>query len=173
MSSTTIPTPMPISSGHEYPSSAGITQMPEEATRFEDMIVLESCHNTWIFDPVRLRFCRIVKGIRVAGRTVSTEWRPYWQLDLDSKTDAFAVYLNASRTRLIRSWRHTKNGRSCDSGPSGAATLEDAAGVISLGGMALKPANEGASRQPSTSDHASSHGPKRRPKQRERLDVTL
>ena len=46
-----------------------------------------SCHCTWIFDPYLLQFCRILKGIELAGRSVSTAWRPYWQLELDPEAE--------------------------------------------------------------------------------------
>lgn len=78
-----------------------------------DFIVVESCHSTWVFDPGRLEFCRILKGIEVGARSVATEWRPYWQVDLDADAEGFTVYLNEDRTRLIRSWRHTKNCSQC------------------------------------------------------------
>jgi hypothetical protein len=78
-----------------------------------DFIVLDSCHSTWIFDPGSLEFCRILKGIKVGNRPVATEWRSYWQLELDTEAESFTVYLNEARTRLIRSWRHTKNCSQC------------------------------------------------------------
>jgi hypothetical protein len=78
-------------------------------------IVVESCHSTWIFDTPRMRFCRVLKGIQSAGRLVTTAWQPYWRLELDPYAEDFTVYLNPSRTRLIRSWRHTEDCRQCGS----------------------------------------------------------
>ena len=78
-----------------------------------DVIVLDSCHSTWIFDPGQLEFCRILKGIKVGNRSVATEWRRYWQLELETEAEGFTVYLNEATTRLIRSWRHTKNCSQC------------------------------------------------------------
>lgn len=78
------------------------------------VIVLESCHSTWVFDSRRMRFCRILKGIEFASHAVSTAWRPYWRLDLDTDGEGFTVYLNADRNRLIRSWRHTKDCSQCE-----------------------------------------------------------
>jgi hypothetical protein len=78
-------------------------------------IVVESCHSTWIFDPSRRRFCRILKGIKAAGRSVNTAWQPYWQLDLDPFAEDFTVYVTPSRNRLIRSWRHGQDCRQCGS----------------------------------------------------------
>ena len=89
-----------------------------------DVIIVESCHSTWVFDPDRKQFCRILKGIEVARRPVSTEWRPYWQLETDPLTEAFWVYLNASRTRLIRSWRHTGDCVRCGVGATTEPSLE-------------------------------------------------
>ena len=28
-----------------------------------DVVILESCHSTWVFDLARMRFCRILRGI--------------------------------------------------------------------------------------------------------------
>ena len=93
-----------------------------------DVHVLESCHSTWIFDPRHLRFRRILKGIEIGHRAVATEWRPYWQVQLDAEGEGFTVFLNSSRTRLIRSWRHT-----CDCSQCGASdTVELSLGDIHL-----------------------------------------
>ena len=73
-----------------------------------DTTILESCHSTWIFDRDHKQFCRILKGVEVADRPVTTEWRPYADLQLDPRTETFTVYLNARHTRQVRSWRHTR-----------------------------------------------------------------
>jgi hypothetical protein len=90
-----------------------------------DILVLQSCHSTWIFDPRRLRFCRILKGVKVASRSVVTEWRPYWQVQLDPEAEGFTVYLNADGTRLIRSWRHATNCEQCGGSDTAEFSLED------------------------------------------------
>jgi hypothetical protein len=90
-----------------------------------DVLVLESCHSTWIFDPRHLRFRRILKGIEVGHRTVATEWRPYWQVQLDPEGEGFTVFLNSSRTRLIRSWRHTRGCSQCGTSNTVELSLED------------------------------------------------
>jgi hypothetical protein len=95
------------------------------ASRLHDVVVLESCHSTWIFDPRQLQFCRILKGIEVDLRPVVTEWRPYWQLHLDPQGEGFTVYLNAARTRLLRSWRHTRNCDQCGGSGTAELSLED------------------------------------------------
>jgi hypothetical protein len=72
-----------------------------------NLIVLESCHSTWIFDSRQLRFCRILKGIEVRHRRISTEWRPYWDLEIDQDGESFTISLDEARTRLIRSSGHS------------------------------------------------------------------
>ena len=90
-----------------------------------DVLVVESCHSTWIFDPRLLRFRRILKGVEVGHRSVATDWRPYWQVQLDSEGDGFTVFLNSSHTRLIRSWRHTRSCRQCGASDTAELSLED------------------------------------------------
>jgi hypothetical protein len=81
----------------------------DPSLRPSDALVLESCHSTWIFDPQRLKFRRILKGVEVGSGCVVTEWRTYWQLEVDPQGEGFTVYLNSSRSRLIRAWRHTQS----------------------------------------------------------------
>lgn len=169
---STTPLSTPVSSVHNDRPSRGRTHKSEEELRLQDLIILESCHCTWVFDPVRMQFCRILKGIRVADRSVSTLWRPYWLLELDPKTEAFSVHLNASRTRLIRSWRHTQHCGQCGgNGGVAASTLEDVAHVVpapqSTHAMTPKPANEGGPRQRSIGARTASVGHRRQPNQRE------
>jgi hypothetical protein len=78
-----------------------------------DIITLESCHSTWIFDPRQLRYCRILRDIAVGHRRISTEWRPYWELEIDSHGRNFTVTLNEARTRLVRSSIHTQECVAC------------------------------------------------------------
>jgi hypothetical protein len=100
------------------------------ALRRFDVLVLESCHSTWIFDPVRLEFCRILKGVEVASRSVVTKWRPYWQVQLDPEAEGFTVYLNASGTRLIRSWRHATNCKQCGASATAELSAQDVHRII-------------------------------------------
>jgi hypothetical protein len=90
-----------------------------------NVIIVESCHSTWIFEPRQLRFCRILKGIAVGRRRVSTEWRPYRDLDIDPHRRALTVYLNEARTRLIRSSVHTPDCVGCDGDETMGVSLED------------------------------------------------
>ena len=85
-----------------------------------NLLTLESCHSTWIFDPRQLRFCRILRGIAVGRRRISTEWRPYWELEIDPHGRTFTVFLDEDRTRLVRTSIHTTTCTSCAS----SATME-------------------------------------------------
>ena len=78
----------------------------------DELVVIESCHSTWLFDQARHRFRRGLKGNPVAT-TVATEWRPYNHLALHPDSDAFVVFLDSSGTRLLRSWRHTTHCDQC------------------------------------------------------------
>jgi hypothetical protein len=90
-----------------------------------NLIILESCHSTWIFDSRRLRFCRILKGIEVHHRRVSTAWRTYWDLEVDAGGGSFKVYLDEDRTRLIRSWRHAPDCAECGGHETMELSLDD------------------------------------------------
>ena len=83
-------------------------------------VVLESCHSTWVFEVDRMRFCRVLKGIEVSDRAVSTDWRSYSHLEVDAEGETFTVYLNVERTRMVRSWRHIGDCTQC----SGNQTIE-------------------------------------------------
>jgi len=90
-----------------------------------DATILESCHSTWIFDGEHKQFCRILKGVEVADRPVTTEWRPYADLHLDPRTETFTVYLNARHTRQVRSWRHTRDCDQCGGHETAELSLDD------------------------------------------------
>ena len=60
-----------------------------------DGISLESCHSTWIIDPDRMRFRRILKDVSVDGHAVTTNWRPYYHFHFDPQGETFTVSLNA------------------------------------------------------------------------------
>ena len=89
------------------------------------IITLDSCRSTWIFDTRQLRFCRILRGIAVGQRRISTEWRPYWELEIDPHGRSFTVVLNEARTRLIRSSIHTQGCVDCGSSPTTEVSLHD------------------------------------------------
>ena len=87
--------------------------------------VFESCNSTWVFDPEHMRFRRILKGVEVDHRSVVTEWRPYFGLDVAEDSEAFTVLLNSEGTRLIRSWRHTGDCAQCGGQVTAELSLED------------------------------------------------
>jgi hypothetical protein len=68
------------------------------------MLQFDSSHSTWLFDPDRMRFCRIPKGIDPQSLPLEREWQPYYALDLDD-SGSFTVALSEDRTRLLRAWR--------------------------------------------------------------------
>jgi hypothetical protein len=72
-----------------------------------EYMTLDSCHSRWVFDTARLRFRRVPKGPGLDLLMAITEWRPYHELLLDPDSETFVVILNASGTRMLRSWRHT------------------------------------------------------------------
>ena len=90
-----------------------------------NIITLESCHSTWIFDSRQLRFCRILRGIAV-GRTpdlhrvaplLGARDRPHGK--------SFTVFLNEARTRLVRSSIHTEACAQCGGSPTDELSLEE------------------------------------------------
>jgi hypothetical protein len=90
-----------------------------------NIITLESCHSTWIFDARQLRFCRILRGISVAQRRISTEWRPYWELEIDPHDKTFTVVLDEARTRFVRSSIHTQQCAQCGGPPTSEVSLDE------------------------------------------------
>lgn len=97
-----------------------------------DAIILESCHSTWIFDKEQKQFCRILKGVEVGDRSVTTAWRPYADLHLDPRTEIFTVYLNAAHTRQVQSWRHTHACDQCGGHETAELSLDDIRRVVRL-----------------------------------------
>lgn len=91
-----------------------------EADPTDGLLVLESCHSTWLFDTGPMRFRRILKGLDLDARNASTAWRPYFGLELDPLSESFVVLLNPEGTRLLRSWRHVERCPQC----GGDSTVE-------------------------------------------------
>lgn len=96
-----------------------------EPTPEPGILVLESCHSTWLFDTTRGRFRRILKEPVAQSAPIATGWRPYYGLDNQAGSDSFTVMLNPEGTRLLRSWRHTNQCRQCDSARTGELPLPD------------------------------------------------
>lgn len=95
------------------------------------MLILESCNSTWLFDPTRKRFRRVLKGLDLDAKQGSTNWREYHSLELDDDSDAFVVVLNDLATRLIRSWRHTEPCSHCGGDVTGELSADDLRLLIS------------------------------------------
>jgi len=74
------------------------------------LLTIDSCHSRWVFDTGRHRYRRVPQGPGLAMRLRDAEWHPYASLHLVPGTDAFVVVLNATGTRMLRSWRH-REGR--------------------------------------------------------------
>ncbi len=89
------------------------------------IITLESCHSTWIFDPRQLRFCRILRGVAVGGRRISTEWRPYWELEIDPHGRSFAVSLDEARRGFVRSTIHKSDCVACGASNTTELSLDE------------------------------------------------
>jgi hypothetical protein len=68
--------------------------------------MLESCRSIWMFDPMRLRFCRLPRGALLGPALPERVWTPYYRLEVDASTGGFAVTLNEDGTHLLRSWFH-------------------------------------------------------------------
>lgn len=78
--------------------------------------VLESCHSIWIFEPGRMRFRRVPRGTRLDMPSPESEWTPYYRLEVEPSSGAFAVGLNEDDTRVLRSWLHIDPCRHCGAG---------------------------------------------------------
>jgi len=76
-------------------------------------MILESCNSTWLFDTEGKRFRRVLKGVDVGHHATATAWRPYHRLEIDPGSEGFIVVLNAEGSRLLRSWRHTRDCAQC------------------------------------------------------------
>ncbi len=94
----------------------------------ERFLVLESCHSTWLFDPVEKRFCRLMKD----DKSVATEWLSYDKLVIHPDSDAFVVFLDSSGTKLLRSWRHTAQCEQCGGNATTELSLAELQKVIQL-----------------------------------------
>lgn len=86
--------------------------------------VLESCHSIWIFDPGRMRFRRVPRGTRLDMPSPESDWKPYYRLEVEPSSGAFAVGLNEDDTRVLRSWLHIEPCRHCASDQTGEISLD-------------------------------------------------
>lgn len=86
--------------------------------------VLESCHSLWMFEPDRMRFRRVPRGTRLDMPSPESEWTPYFRLEVEPSTGAFAVGLNEEGTRVLRSWLHLEPCRHCAAHQTGELSLD-------------------------------------------------
>ena len=86
--------------------------------------VLESCHSLWVFEPARKRFRRVPRGTRLDMPSPESDWTPYYRLEVEPSSGAFAVGLNSDGTRVLRSWLHTDSCRHCAGDRTGELSLE-------------------------------------------------
>ncbi len=96
------------------PQSFGRTEAEVEVVG-QKFHVLESCHSTWVFDVDRDRFRRVPRGVDIRMPS-EQEWHPYYRLDIDAGTGAFAIALNPEGTRMLRSWVHEEPCLHCMAG---------------------------------------------------------
>jgi hypothetical protein len=86
-----------------------MTHVPEKpSTPF----LIDSCHNTWEFDPERNRYRRHIKS---PGRfsPAASAWATYWGVIFDEDSESFVVLLNESGTRILRSYSHSPGCSAC------------------------------------------------------------
>ena len=86
---------------------------PNPGSTVPDVLVIESCHSTWLFDTERRRFRRVLKGLDLNVEEASTAWRPYYRLDQDSRSDSFMVIVEPAGSRALRAWRHVAGCPHC------------------------------------------------------------
>ncbi|MGH9304767.1 MAG: hypothetical protein ACRDZ5_10195 [Acidimicrobiales bacterium] len=99
--------------------------LDQALTDGSDLLVLDSCHSTWLFDVAAKRFRRILKGLDVDPALAATDWRSYERLELSEGSEAFAVVLNPAGTRRIRSWRHVDGCEQCEGDRTAELSLEE------------------------------------------------
>jgi len=96
--------------------------------------VIESCHNTWLFDMERHRFRRVPRGVPLDLPATSGEWQRFARLEVDPDSDAFEVALDEHGTRLLRSWRHQGACRLCDERSTAEVSKAAVAAALRSGG---------------------------------------
>jgi hypothetical protein len=97
-----------------------------------ETIILESCHSTWVIDPDRMRFRRILKQIEVGHEAVATDWRPYFEFHFDPQGESFTVFLDPDGMHRIRSWRHTQDCPQCGGHVTAEFSLDELRNAVSI-----------------------------------------
>jgi hypothetical protein len=96
-----------------------------------NVIVIESCNSTWLFDNDKGRFRRVPRGTPLDLPAPDAEWQRFYRLEVDPDTDAFLVSLNESGSRLLRSFRHRPPCQQCE--PEAPGTVELSLEAIAQG----------------------------------------
>ena len=68
-------------------------------------IRIETANSLWLFEPDRMRFWRVPRGLDVNSPSTARAWQRYHRLVVDADTGAFTVWLDVDGTRLLRSYR--------------------------------------------------------------------
>jgi hypothetical protein len=122
--STMLPKGARVASAADTRALGALVDLGGDAGSADRFVVIESCHSTWLFDTADRRFCRVLRKSSNPA-AVPTEWRSYDRLVVEDYTDAFVVFLDASGTRLLRSWRHTADCDHCDRDVTSEMSLGD------------------------------------------------
>jgi hypothetical protein len=111
----------------EVPSETSPSAAPAQASSAQpgDIVVLESCHSTWLFNTATKRFKRLLKGLDLDPLLAMTCWRSYERLELAEDSKAFVVLLDPAGRRQICSWRHVEGCEQCDEDNTVELSLEE------------------------------------------------
>ncbi len=90
-----------------------------------DVTSIESCNSVWIFDTQTMEFKRRIRNLSGETEDVSTDWRPYFGLNVDESSKSFVVQLNESGTRLLKSFIHKDPCTRCSESNTTEISLEE------------------------------------------------
>jgi len=99
--------------------------------------VIESCHSIWLFDHDHMLFLRVLKGSGSNHLLAATGWRRYYGLEVVSGSESFLVLLNAEGTRLLRSWRHTKDCAQCGEHATSELSVDQVRSLARVSGASM------------------------------------
>jgi hypothetical protein len=111
--------------------SSTASARPKGGNAGGNVIVIESCNSTWLFDNDKGRFRRVPRGTPLDLPAPDAEWQRFFRLEVDPDTDAFLVSLNESGSRLLRSFRHRPPCQQCE--PEAPGTVELSLEAIAQG----------------------------------------
>ncbi len=90
-----------------------------------DVTSIESCNSVWIFDTNSMEFKRRMRNATGEVESVTTDWRPYFGLNIDEPNKSFVVQLNESGTRLLKSYIHRDPCDRCGDSNTTEISLEE------------------------------------------------